>query len=61
MGTSDQEVTNANHYVEWIGAKIEENNSKITLLEDANCETGKLYVNGLKHNKIALKLIEFLR
>lgn len=41
--------------------RIQENLRRVTELQENRCNASLLYINGLKHNKIALPLLEFMR
>jgi hypothetical protein len=45
----------------WITNKLEENKRKDEELTENRCVSAKLYVESIKHNKVALSLIEFMR
>lgn len=41
--------------------RIRENQRRVVELKENRCNATLLYVNGLKHNKIAISLLEFMR
>jgi hypothetical protein len=47
--------------VDWIANRIKENTKKVSDLDEHRCDASKLYIESIKHNKIALSLIAFLR
>ena len=61
VSKTEQGIANVKHYIEWIGNRIQENIDRVNKLETARCDASKTYVNGLKNDKIMLKLIAFLR
>lgn len=59
QGESD--VKKTNDFINWIGKRIADNIARLDQLEKDRCDQTKNYVNGLKNNKIILKLLDFLR
>lgn len=61
MQTTLKDIDNTEKYVAWMANRIRENQRRVEELKENRCDATLLYVNSLKHNKIALSLLEFMR
>jgi len=57
----NDDIEKTQNYIEWLIKRLDENDKRVKLLENNRCDGNANYIEGLKNNKITLRLVLFLK
>ncbi len=55
-----KEISKTEHFIEWIAARVRDNDARVERLQELRCRANNLYIDSIKNHRLTLTLVEYL-